>query len=107
MLQIYDAETGKKIQTLERNDLGNRYSCNKATFSYDDELVLSDGLLWDVRMTGNKPIHKFDKLGGNVSGIFHPQGLEVIINTEVVSFFVNFRISQVLVVVPCGKIFHT
>jgi len=90
MLQIYDAETGNKIQTLKCNDPADPSSRNKATFSYDDALVLSDGLLWDVRMTGNKPIHKFDKLGRSMSGIFHPQGREVIINTEVVSFYFDF-----------------
>nr|CAB3267619.1 protein VPRBP [Phallusia mammillata] len=80
---IYDARTGQKIQTLERRDLASLYSRNRATFSYDDELVLSDGLLWDVRMSGDQPIHKFDKFSNKVSGVFHPQGVEVIINTEI------------------------
>ena len=89
-LQIYDAETGQKVQKLERADLASHYSNNKATFSYDDELVLSDGLLWDVRASGTRPIHKFDKFNANVSGVFHPQGLEVIINTEIVSLYLIF-----------------
>lgn len=38
--------------------------------------MLSDGVLWDT--TTGKEIHKFDKLNQNVSGIFHPNGLEVI-----------------------------
>ena len=30
-----------------------------------------------------KEIHKFDKLNQNLSGVFHPSGLEIISNTEV------------------------
>jgi HIV-1 Vpr-binding protein len=47
-------------------------------------LVLSDGILWDPRQPRNA-IHKFDKLNADISGVFHPRGLEAIINTEVVS----------------------
>lgn len=34
-----------------------------------------DGVLWDVR--SGKEIHKFDKLNQAISGVFHPNGLEV------------------------------
>ncbi|KAJ2939522.1 hypothetical protein O0L34_g6352 [Tuta absoluta] len=61
--------------------LSNQYAKNRATFNPTDELVLSDGVLWDVN-TG-KEIHKFDKLNQTHSGVFHPNGLEVISNTEV------------------------
>ncbi|CAK8675992.1 unnamed protein product [Clavelina lepadiformis] len=80
---IYDAESGQKIRKLERVDLASNYTNNQATFSADDELILSDGLLWDARVNGNKPIHKFDKFNSSISGDFHPKGLEVIINTEI------------------------
>lgn len=53
----------------------NQYSRNRAAFDATNELVLSDGVLWDA--TSGKEIHKFDKLNQNVSGIFHPNGLEV------------------------------
>lgn len=53
----------------------NLYSRNRAAFDATNELVLSDGVLWDA--TSGKDIHKFDKLNQNVSGIFHPNGLEV------------------------------
>lgn len=56
--------------------------------STDDVMVLNllfaalnDGVLWDV--TSGKAIHKFDKFNPNISGVFHPAGLEVIINSEV------------------------
>ena len=71
--------------SLEQADLASNYKMNKATFSSNDELVLSDGMLWDIRESDKRPIHKFDKFNANISGVFHPQNLEVIINTEVVS----------------------
>lgn len=53
----------------------NQYNKNRATFNPTDELVLSDGVLWDV--TSGKEIHKLDKLNQTLSGVFHPNGLEV------------------------------
>jgi len=48
-----------------------------------DDLVLNDGILWDVDSC--RSIHKFDKFNPSISGVFHPNGLEIIINSEVVS----------------------
>jgi DDB1- and CUL4-associated factor 1 len=59
----------------------NQYNKNRATFCPTDELILSDGVLWDFR--SQTQIHKFDKLNNTVSGVFHPNGLEVVSNTEV------------------------
>jgi len=72
--QIYDLETSKRILTLVPT-YSNLYSRNRAAFDATNELVLSDGVLWDA--IGGKEIHKFDKLNECVSGIFHPNGLEV------------------------------
>ena len=47
----------------------------------NDELILSDGILWDVNSA--KEIHKFDKLNQTLNGVFHPNGTEVVSNTEV------------------------
>lgn len=55
-----------------------------ACCSPGDELVLNDGILWDMR--SKKLLHKFDKFNDYVSGVFHPSGLEIISNSEVVSF---------------------
>lgn len=44
-------------------------------------LNISDGVLFDVR--SGQEIHKFDKLNLVLSGVFHPNGLEVISNTAV------------------------
>ncbi|XP_059103734.1 DDB1- and CUL4-associated factor 1-like isoform X1 [Peromyscus eremicus] len=78
---IYDIETGTKLLTLFNPDLANNYMRNCATFNPTDDLVLNDGVLWDVRSA--QAIHKFDKFNRNLSGVFHPNGLEVIINTEI------------------------
>ncbi|XP_057334525.1 DDB1- and CUL4-associated factor 1 isoform X2 [Microplitis mediator] len=78
---IYDIATGKLISTLTPSISSNRYTKNRATFSMNDELVLSDGILWDVN--SGKEIHKFDKLNQALNGVFHPNGTEVVANTEV------------------------
>uniref|UniRef100_A0A182M2H1 DDB1- and CUL4-associated factor 1 n=1 Tax=Anopheles culicifacies TaxID=139723 RepID=A0A182M2H1_9DIPT len=77
---IYDINTGKKVMRFEPT-FPNQYTKNRATFCPNDELLLSDGVLWDV--TSGKEIHKFDKLNQNISGVFHPNGLEIVENTEV------------------------
>ena len=73
---------GQSVVTLYDEDAANRYTRNRATFHPCEDLVLSDGILWDPR--SRSIVHKFDKLNPHISGIFHPRGLEVIINTEVV-----------------------
>lgn len=88
--QIYDLTSGQKIVSLfDQNNLNN-YVKNVACFSPCDNLVLNDGVLWDVR--SNKMIHKFDKFNENMSGTFHPAGREIIISAEVVSFLNIWRI---------------
>ncbi|XP_012267581.2 DDB1- and CUL4-associated factor 1 [Athalia rosae] len=77
---IYDIATGKLLTTLTPS-ISNQYTKNRATSSMNDELVLSDGILWDVN--SGKEIHKFDKLNQTLNGVFHPNGTEVISNTEV------------------------
>uniref|UniRef100_A0A4Y0BF31 DDB1- and CUL4-associated factor 1 n=1 Tax=Anopheles funestus TaxID=62324 RepID=A0A4Y0BF31_ANOFN len=77
---IYDINTGQKVMRFEPT-FPNQYTKNRATFCPNDELLLSDGVLWDV--ASGKEIHKFDKLNQNISGVFHPNGLEIVENTEV------------------------
>lgn len=77
---IYDINTGQTIRSLNPT-IFNQYNKNRATFCPTDELVLSDGVLWDFR--SSEQIHKFDKLNNTLSGVFHPNGLEVVSNTEV------------------------
>ncbi|XP_043934787.1 DDB1- and CUL4-associated factor 1 [Protopterus annectens] len=81
MAHIYDIQTGQNLVTLYNSDLANNYKRNCATFNSTDDLVLNDGVLWDVRSA--QAIHKFDKFNMNISGVFHPNDQEVIINTEI------------------------
>lgn len=75
--------------TLVDPSSANHYSKNVACFNPTDDLVLNDGVLWDVR--GKRVIHKFDKFNNFVSGVFHPSGLEIIINSEIVSFCIIYH----------------
>jgi len=77
---VYDLNTGQLSRTLKPTS-SNAYSRNRATFDPTDDLILSDGVLWDYRAP--REIHKFDKLNQTLSGTFHPNGLEIISNTEV------------------------
>lgn len=77
---IYDVETKKQVVVLAPK-FSNQYNHNIATFNPTDELVLSDGILWDVN--AGKQIYKFDKLNQSISGRFHPNGLEIVSNTEI------------------------
>lgn len=84
IVQVYDVGTGQIVRTYYDANIANHYQQNRATFDPTDELLLNDGVLWDVN--GGKPIHKFDKLSPQLSGgVFNPNGLEVIINCQVVS----------------------
>ncbi|XP_060078486.1 DDB1- and CUL4-associated factor 1-like [Ylistrum balloti] len=78
---IYDVTTGRQLLKLYDSNKANNYQLNRATFNPTDDMVLNDGVLWDVR--SGKSIHKFDKFNQFVSGVFHPMGLEIIINSEV------------------------
>lgn len=100
--QIYDIQTGQVTLTLNNPDLANNYKRNCATFNPTDDLVLNDGVLWDVRTA--QAIHKFDKFNMNISGVFHPNGLEVIINTEIVSFHCWVGTTAVLELLQYGKL---
>ena len=83
--QVYDTGTGERILTFNDPNSSNKYSKNLATFNPTDDLVFNDGVLWDVN--GNRVVHKFDKFNDFVSGVFHPSGLEIIINSEIVSLY--------------------
>lgn len=70
-----------KLLTLKPR-MSNQYIKNRSTFDPYDELILSDGVLWDFK--SGKEIHKFDKLNENLNGVFNPKnGLEIISNTEI------------------------
>ncbi|CAH3153636.1 unnamed protein product [Pocillopora meandrina] len=78
---IYDTATGQRVLTLHHSNNTNNSSKNLASFNPTDDLVLNDGVIWDVK--GKRLLHKFDKFNNFVSGVFHPSGLEIIINSEI------------------------
>merc|ERR1719186_165309 len=77
---VYDLHTGQRSRTFKPT-VSNDYSDNRATFDPADCLILSDGVLWDVRAP--RQLHCFDKLNQTLTDVFHPNGLEIISNTEV------------------------
>merc|ERR1712223_662959 len=77
---IYDIVTGQKIREL-KPVISNNYAKNRATFDPSDELILNDGVIFDVRM--GREVKKLDKLNQNLNGVFHPNGLEILSNSEV------------------------
>jgi len=78
---LYDINTGQLVHTFEDENLSNKYNKNRATFNPTDELILNDGVLWDVR--GSSAVHKFDKFNQNINGVFHPNGWEIISNSQI------------------------
>ncbi|XP_070558183.1 DDB1- and CUL4-associated factor 1-like isoform X1 [Ptychodera flava] len=78
---VYDTNTGEEIVLLKNTMLSNCYSNNYVSFDQTDTLVLSNGILWDVRSGGM--LHKFDKLSKTCfyNGKIHPSGLHVLINS--------------------------
>lgn len=73
---VFDIETKTRLMTLKPR-MSNQYLKNRATFDPYDELILSDGVLWDFK--SGKEVHKFDKLNENLNGVFNPKnGLEIV-----------------------------
>jgi HIV-1 Vpr-binding protein len=70
------------VHTYQDENLSNRYVKNRATFHPSDDLILNDGVLWDTRSAS--PIHKFDKFNQHINGVFHPNGQEILSNSEIV-----------------------
>ncbi|KAJ8958385.1 hypothetical protein NQ314_006407 [Rhamnusium bicolor] len=85
--------------TQEKNHWYERRSSHIITI----ELVLSDGVLFDVN--SGKPIHKLDKLNQTQSGVFHPNGLEIVSNTEVWDIRTFHLLKTVPVLNQCSVIF--
>jgi len=78
--RIYSTETGQAIVTLS-DPSSNHYENNVACFNLTDDLVVNDGILWDPRVP--KKIHRFDKFSNYACSKFHPNGLEIIVNSEI------------------------
>eukprot|EP01038_Epipyxis_sp_PR26KG_P011036 gene11036-14818_t len=110
-VNIYDTETGALINSLNNqnnslSDFRNNFMMHRATLPFNylnpsicypdyevdnscssslsnaaDNIILSDGVLYDLRV--NKPINKFDILSTYGSSCFHPKKKEIIIDSAV------------------------
>ncbi|GFS34728.1 hypothetical protein NPIL_80411 [Nephila pilipes] len=78
---IIDTATCIQLDEFPNQGLGNAYNNNRATFDYSDELILTEGLIFDVR--SKNIIHKLDKFNSTLNGVFHPNGREIVCNTEI------------------------
>lgn len=94
--RIFDLATHQALATLSLDDVpslaplvGTPGSSRRspgsggACYSPSDELLLWGNVLWDPRTPA--PVHRFDAFTdpGNSAGAFHPNGLEVILNSEI------------------------
>ncbi|XP_076063100.1 lisH and WD40 domain-containing protein mahjong isoform X2 [Oratosquilla oratoria] len=78
--KLCDLNTGQVIREFTPR-LSNHYRNNKAVLDPTDDLVLTDGVLFDVR--AGIQIHKFDKINPILNGIFHCNGVEIISSSEI------------------------
>jgi hypothetical protein len=105
---LLDVATGEVLAELKDNTFTNGYGAEtNCIFAHCDTIVLSDGVLWDVRMSSIRAIHKFDKLSNSGFGHFHPNGNEVLVNSAVW----DLRTYRLLRMVPsldkCNLMFNT
>lgn len=77
---IYSTATGARVATLQDPAVG-RFRVSAACFNPTDSLVLYNGTLWDPRHA--RIVYRFDRFANYGSGVFHPNGLECLINSEV------------------------
>ncbi|KAG2374487.1 hypothetical protein C9374_010771 [Naegleria lovaniensis] len=78
--QIYNLAMQEKIAELtDSTEENNTVAC----FSPYDDLILTNASLWDFRSHIPKAVHRFDRLSQVYVNVFNPNGLEVIINSEI------------------------
>jgi len=76
--KIYNVAHNEVIAELQDTEENETVAC----FSPYDDVVLTNACLWDYRRS-SKPLHRFDRLSQVGVSTFNPNGLEVIINSEV------------------------
>eukprot|EP00752_Nemacystus_decipiens_P017886 g16035.t1 len=80
--QVLDVETGTLLAKLWDARSRPLYPLPNVGFNATDDLVVTDGALWDPRR--GLRVYQFDKLGGGSGfGLFHPNGNEVLVDEGV------------------------
>ncbi|CAM9868670.1 unnamed protein product, partial [Ectocarpus fasciculatus] len=94
--QVLDVETGSVLARLWDARSRPLYPLPNVGFNATDDLVVTDGALWDPRR--GLRVYQFDKLGGGGGfGLFHPNGNEVVVDEGVW----DLRTHRLLRTLPC------
>ncbi|KAK8730919.1 hypothetical protein OTU49_007700, partial [Cherax quadricarinatus] len=101
--KLYDLNTSQVVTEFTPK-LSNHYNINKAVLDPSDDLILTDGVLFDIR-TG-KQIHKFDKINPILNGVFHRNGLEIISSSEIWDLRTFHLLRTVPVLNLCDVVFN-
>lgn len=88
LTSVFDIETGSEVRLLDASqglDMTVYLPAFKrptVAFGFDgDDILFSDGILWDVRTSS--AIHRFDRLTNNGSAAFHPNGHTLLLDSAV------------------------
>ncbi|XP_066939041.1 DDB1- and CUL4-associated factor 1 isoform X1 [Macrobrachium rosenbergii] len=101
--KLYDLYTSQVVSEFTPK-LSNHYRINRAVLDPTDELILTDGVLFDVR--SGKQIHKFDKINPILNGVFHRNGLEIISSSEIWDLRTFHLLKTVPVLNLCDIVFN-
>ncbi|XP_042233181.1 DDB1- and CUL4-associated factor 1-like isoform X2 [Homarus americanus] len=101
--KLYDLNTSQVVSEFTPK-LSNHYTVNKAVLDPCDDLVLTDGVMFDVR--SGKQIHKFDKINPILNGIFHRNGLEILSSSEIWDLRTFHLLRTVPVLNLCDVVFN-
>lgn len=78
-LFVYDVQSKKKIFSIEEK--WREEISPDPYYHLCEDILLTDNILWDLRM--KKKIHKFDQISDRGYTVCHPNGLELIIDSEI------------------------
>lgn len=101
--KLYDLNTSQIVSEFTPK-LSNHYRFNTAVLDPSDDLILTDGVLFDVR--NGKQVHKFDKINPILNGVFHRNGLEIISTSEIWDLRTFHLLRTVPVLNLCDVVFN-
>ncbi|KAK7070849.1 hypothetical protein SK128_017179 [Halocaridina rubra] len=101
--KLFDLNTSQIVSEFTPK-LSNHYRINRAVLDPSDELLLTDGVLFDVK--SGKQVHKFDKINPILNGVFHRNGLEIISSSEIWDLRTFHLLKTVPVLNLCDVVFN-